>query len=370
VPYGRLRDIVRYPDHQGELHEISSHRLQPFCACPPPASAQTLDDLKKTTGRTPTTSSPTAWAHQQRYSRVGRSQEPLPSGGLVPGVEPEASTYNWGEQKPSRIVPHGVMFSLTNCQGRSPSRSDVANRQDRSGSTRSSGSVQDTARVVCYAAFHKGAADLTYGKVLPHHAGRPRHRARRRKERQGVCGSRRPRSGRTVFSLTIRADDRERVLITGISGAEFGVRRFIDGMGSGKRQAPVAPLQPSPTAREGNETWPQATAGRPGRLGLDHRSYDPRARSHVTGIGNPAPWASQTRPGDNLYTSSVPCAMRPRTGEVVWVLPVHAERRLRLRRLLGADSRRSQRAGPPRKVAMQLNRKRPSSTCSIAPMGL
>ncbi len=35
------------------------------------------------------------------------------------------------------------------------------------------------------------------------------------------------------------------------------------------------------------------------------------------GTGNPAPWASQTRPGDNLYTSSV-LAMRPKTGEIVW----------------------------------------------------
>ena len=35
------------------------------------------------------------------------------------------------------------------------------------------------------------------------------------------------------------------------------------------------------------------------------------------GTGNPAPWASQSRPGDNLYTSSV-LAMRPKTGEIVW----------------------------------------------------
>ena len=35
------------------------------------------------------------------------------------------------------------------------------------------------------------------------------------------------------------------------------------------------------------------------------------------GTGNPAPWATQTRPGDNLYTSSV-LAMRPKTGEIVW----------------------------------------------------
>src|SRR2546427_2032035 len=46
-------------------------------------------------------------------------------------------------------------------------------------------------------------------------------------------------------------------------------------------------------------------------------SYDPQLDLMYWGIGNPAPWASQTRPGDNLYTSSV-LAMRPKTGEIVW----------------------------------------------------
>ena len=35
------------------------------------------------------------------------------------------------------------------------------------------------------------------------------------------------------------------------------------------------------------------------------------------GTGNPAPWASQSRPGDNLYTASI-IALRPKTGEMVW----------------------------------------------------
>src|SRR5207253_862747 len=69
----------------------------------------------------------------------------------------------------------------------------------------------------------------------------------------------------------------------------------------------------------GNETWPQdsdAWAHGGGSAWITG-SYDPELDLTYWGTGNPAPWASQSRPGDNLYTSSL-LAIRPKTGEVFW----------------------------------------------------
>ena len=73
------------------------------------------------------------------------------------------------------------------------------------------------------------------------------------------------------------------------------------------------------------------------------------------GVGNPAPWASQSRPGDNLYTSSV-LALRPKTGEIVWYYqftPGDAYDYDASWELILSDINV---AGQRRKVLMQLNR--------------
>ena len=109
------------------------------------------------------------------------------------------------------------------------------------------------------------------------------------------------------------------VLITGMSGAEFGIRGFIDGWDpeTGKQlwRRYTIPAR----GEKGNETWPQDTmpgrpaAARPG-------SPAPTIPSSTSSIGAPAmpaPWSASQRKGDNLYTASV-LAMRPKTGEIVW----------------------------------------------------
>src|SRR2546428_701603 len=70
---------------------------------------------------------------------------------------------------------------------------------------------------------------------------------------------------------------------------------------------------------KGNETWPQNNNAWEvgGGSSWITGSYDPELDLTYWGVGNPAPWASQSRPGDNLYTSSV-LALRPKTGEIVW----------------------------------------------------
>nr|WP_198351001.1 methanol/ethanol family PQQ-dependent dehydrogenase [Sphingomonas formosensis] len=46
-------------------------------------------------------------------------------------------------------------------------------------------------------------------------------------------------------------------------------------------------------------------------------TYDPETNLLYFGTGNPAPWNSHLRPGDNLYTSST-LAIDPDTGEIKW----------------------------------------------------
>jgi len=108
------------------------------------------------------------------------------------------------------------------------------------------------------------------------------------------------------------------VLITGMSGAE-SASAASSTAGRAERQASLAPLH-HPRARRtgqrnlaaGLDAW-QHGGGSAWITG----SYDPELDLTYWGIGNPAPWASQSRPGDNLYTSSL-LAIRPKTGEIAW----------------------------------------------------
>ena len=109
------------------------------------------------------------------------------------------------------------------------------------------------------------------------------------------------------------------VVVIGNSGAEFGVRGFIDGYDAATGKQLWRKYTIPARGEKGNETWPQNNNAWElgGGSAWITGSYDPELDLMYWGTGNPAPWATQTRPGDNLYTSSV-LAMRPKTGEIVW----------------------------------------------------
>jgi alcohol dehydrogenase (cytochrome c) len=108
------------------------------------------------------------------------------------------------------------------------------------------------------------------------------------------------------------------VLITGISGGEYGARGFIDGWdlktGAKKwhRWTTAAPGEP------GGDTWKGdawKTGGAPTWL---TGTYDPELDLVYWGTGNGGPWNPTTRGGgDSLYIGSV-LALRPSTGDLVW----------------------------------------------------
>lgn len=107
------------------------------------------------------------------------------------------------------------------------------------------------------------------------------------------------------------------VLITGISGGEYGTRGFLDawdlktGEKKWHRWTTAAPGEP------GGDTWKgeaYKTGGAPTWL---TGTYDPELDLVYWGVGNGGPWNAATRGGDSLYIGSV-LALRPSTGEVVW----------------------------------------------------
>lgn len=107
------------------------------------------------------------------------------------------------------------------------------------------------------------------------------------------------------------------VLITGMSGGEYGVRGFLKGLDpkTGKvlwtRYTTAAPGEP------GGDTWSGDSYLKGGGPTWVTGSYDPELDLVFWGTGNAGPWNPTMRKGRNLYTSSV-LAIRPETGKVVW----------------------------------------------------
>ncbi|MCB1529168.1 MAG: PQQ-binding-like beta-propeller repeat protein, partial [Hyphomicrobiaceae bacterium] len=132
----------------------------------------------------------------------------------------------------------------------------------------------------------------------------------------------------TAAPLIVPSKAHGPLLVTGVSGGEFGVvgrieARKVDtgdlvwsrptieghmGMLNGKE---------STMTGEKGKTWPGdlwKTGGGATWLG---GTYDPETKLIFMGTGNPAPWNSHMRPGDNLYACSR-LAIDPETGDIKW----------------------------------------------------
>ena len=312
------------------------------------ASAQTLDDLKKdgNGGSTDNILTYGMGYHQQRYSPLKEINKQTVKR-LVP-VWNVSLDNNWGEQA-QPIVYNGVMY-VTNA--RATVAIDVATGKQIW--KQALDWPPETPRVVCCGVSNKGAA-IYNGKVfrttLDAHViaydakdGKELWKSKAAEWKEG-------------FSLTVAPLVANGVLVTGISGAEFGIRGFIDGWDpeTGKHlwRRYTIPAR----GEKGNDTWPQNNNAWEvgGGSAWITGSYDPELDLMYWGIGNPAPWASQSRDGDNLYTSSV-LAMRPATGEIVryyQFTPNDAYDYDACWELINADINVG---GQKRKVIMQLNR--------------
>jgi alcohol dehydrogenase (cytochrome c) len=107
------------------------------------------------------------------------------------------------------------------------------------------------------------------------------------------------------------------VVITGVAGAEFGSRGYLEGLDpqTGKQLRRTYSI-PAP-GEPGSETWAGESIKMGGGSTWITGSYDPALDLVFWGTGNPAPWNPLGRKGDNLYTNSI-LAIQPTTGKVVW----------------------------------------------------
>ncbi len=120
----------------------------------------------------------------------------------------------------------------------------------------------------------------------------------------------------------------EGLLITGLSGGEFGVVGRVEA-----RDPKTGKLVWSRPTVEGhmgtlngqdngitgttNATWPGETWKTGGATPWLGGTYDAKTGLAYFGTGNPGPWNSHVRKGDNLYSAST-IAIDVKTGKIVW----------------------------------------------------
>ena len=120
------------------------------------------------------------------------------------------------------------------------------------------------------------------------------------------------------FALTLAPLAIEDKIIVGVSGAEAGVRGFVDAYDSatGERVWRFYTI-PAP-GDPGSETWDGDAWQTGGGSTWLTGSFDPDLDLLYWTVGNPAPdWNGDVRPGDNLYSCSL-IALDPDTGELEW----------------------------------------------------
>jgi lanthanide-dependent methanol dehydrogenase len=142
------------------------------------------------------------------------------------------------------------------------------------------------------------------------------------------------KKGETMTNAPMVVDD---LVLTGISGGEFGVRGRITAfnMADGKEvwrtystgpdkdvgitdntlKSPYASAQGKDL---GVSTWQGDEWTRGGGTTWGWYSYDPDLKLFYHGTGNPGSWNPDQRPGDNKWSMSL-WAQNPKTGEVRWV---------------------------------------------------
>ncbi len=271
------------------------------------AQAQTADDLKKDGANTDNVLTYGMGYGQQRFSKLSKINK-----SNVKKLAPVWSLSlenDFGEQG-QPIVYDGVMYvsdakwtvainALTGKQiWRTPVDFDP-----------------DTPRIVCCGVSNKGVA-LYNGMVL-------------RGTLDAYMVALDQKTGKEIwktkvidwkdgYSITGAPVVANGVLITGVSGAEFGIRGFIAGYDPATGKALWRRYTTAGPDEKGGDTWKVEDAYKNGGGSTwITGSYDPELDLVYWGTGNTGPWNPKYRGGDSLYTASV-IAVRPSTGELVW----------------------------------------------------
>lgn len=120
------------------------------------------------------------------------------------------------------------------------------------------------------------------------------------------------------FSLTLAPLALDGKIIVGVSGAEAGIRGFIDAYDSNTGERLWRTFTVPEPGEAGSETWQGEAWQTGGGSTWLTGSFDAELNTLYWTTGNPAPdWNGDLRPGDNLFTCAV-LALDPDTGEMLW----------------------------------------------------
>ncbi|PCJ23057.1 MAG: PQQ-dependent dehydrogenase, methanol/ethanol family [SAR86 cluster bacterium] len=120
------------------------------------------------------------------------------------------------------------------------------------------------------------------------------------------------------FSLTLAPLALDGKIVVGVSGAEAGVRGYIDAYDSATGERLWRTFTVPEPGEPGSETWQGDAWQTGGGSTWLTGSFDAELNTLYWTTGNPAPdWNGDVRPGDNLFTCSV-LALDPDTGEMRW----------------------------------------------------
>ena len=173
----------------------------------------------------------------------------------------------------------------------------------------------DTPRVVCCGNSNKGVA-IYDGKVfrgtLDAHVIALDQKTGKELWREKVA------EWKEGYSMTVAPQIANGVVITGCSGAEFGVRCFLDGWDPNTGKKLWRRYTTAGPGEKGHETWnPPDGYLHGGASTWITGSYDPELDLLFWGTGNAGPWNDVRRKGDNLYVATL-LAIKPKTGEIAW----------------------------------------------------
>jgi alcohol dehydrogenase (cytochrome c) len=106
-------------------------------------------------------------------------------------------------------------------------------------------------------------------------------------------------------------------VIVGIAGAEYGVRGYVKAYDLETGELAWTSYTIPGPGEPGNESWPGETWKTGGASTWQTGAYDPETKTLYWGTGNPGPWNSDLRKGDNKWSSSL-LAIDPADGSIKW----------------------------------------------------
>ena len=104
-------------------------------------------------------------------------------------------------------------------------------------------------------------------------------------------------------------------ILVGSSGGETGVRGFVAAFDANSGKEAWRTFMTAAPGEPGGDTWPADAYKNGGASVWITGTYDAANNIAYWGTGNPAPWPTEGRPGDNLYSTSV-VALDVDTGKI------------------------------------------------------